>query len=58
MPKLSPGYATVTESTVKIGQGDLLKVTALNCSAKGALNSSFRDAPYTKPPTSKTTTEI
>ena len=34
MLKLSPGYATVTKSTVQICQLDPLKVTALKCSTK------------------------
>ena len=58
MPKLSPGYATVSKSTVKICQGDLPKVTNLERSAKGTMKTSFRNAPYTKPSTSKTTTEM
>ena len=56
MPKLSSGYATVSKSTVKICQGDLPKVTDLKCSAKGAMKRSFRNAPYTNPSASKTTT--
>ena len=58
MSKLSPGYATVGKSTVKICQGDLPKVTDLKGSPKGAMKSSFRDGPYTKPSTSKTSTEM
>ena len=58
MLKLSPGYATVSKSTVKICQGDLPKVTNLERSAKGTMKTSFRNAPYTKPSTSKTTTEM
>ena len=58
MPKLSPGYASVSKSTVKNCQGDLPKVTDLKDSAKGGVKSSFRNGPYTKPSTSKTTTEM
>ena len=58
MPKLSPGYATGGKSIVKICQGDLPNVTDLKRSAKGAMKGSFRNAPFTKPSTSKTTTEI
>ena len=58
MPKLSPGYATVSKSTVKICQGDLPKVTDLKGSPKRAMKSSFRNATYTKPSTSKTSAEI
>ena len=54
MPKLSPGCATVSKSTVKICQGDLPQVTDLSGSPKGAMESSFRIAPYTKPSKSKT----
>ena len=43
---------------VKICQGDLLGVTALKRSTKGAMNSSFCNAPYTKPSTSKATTKM
>ena len=57
VPELSPGYATVSKSTVKNCQ-DLLEVTTLKPSAKGAANSSFRNVPYRKPSTSKTTTEM
>ena len=58
MPKLSPGYATVSKSTVKICQGDLPKVTDLKRSGKGAMKNSFRNPPYTKPSTNKTSTEM
>ena len=58
MPKLSPGYATVSKSTVKICQGDLPKVNDLKGSPKGAMKSSFRNAPYIKPSTSKTSAEM
>ena len=44
IPKLSPGYTTVSKSIVKICQRDLLKVTDLKRSAK----ISFRNAPYAK----------
>ena len=47
MPKLSPVYATASKSTVKICE-DLLEVTTLKGSGKGATNNSFRNAPYTK----------
>ena len=47
-PKLSPVYATASKSTVKICEEDLLEVTALKGSGKGAMNNSFRNAPYTK----------
>ena len=57
MLKLYLGYALLAKSTAKICQGDLLEVAALKRSAKGAMNSSFRNAPYTKTSTSKTTTE-
>ena len=43
---------------LKICQGDLLKATALKRSAKGAMNSSFRNAPCSKPSRRKTTTEM
>ena len=46
------------KTTVKICQGDILRVIALKPSTKGATNSSFRSAPYTKPSKSKTTTEM
>ena len=58
MPKLSPGYATVSKSIVKICQGDLPKVTDLKGSPKGAMNSSFRNTHYIKPSTSKASTEM
>ena len=48
MPKLSPSYATVSKITVTICQGDFPKVTDLKGSPKGAMKSSFRNAPYTK----------
>ena len=41
------------KSTAKISQGDLFRVTALKVSAKSAMYSSFCNAPYTKPSTSK-----
>ena len=58
VPKLIPGYATGSKSTVKICQRDLPKVTDLKRSAKGAMKSSVRNAPYTKPSTSRTTAEM
>ena len=58
LPKLSPGYATVSKSIVKICQGDLPKVTDLKGSPKGAMNSSFRNTHYIKPSTSKASTEM
>ena len=60
MPKLSPGYATVSKSTAKnlSRRSSDLKVAALKRSAKGAMNSSFRNAPYSKPSTRKTTMEM
>ena len=53
MPQLIPG-----EATVNICQGALPKVTDLKRSAKGTMKISFRNAPYTKPSTSKSTTEM
>ena len=53
MPKLSPGYATVSKSIVKICQGDLPKVTDLKGSPKGSMKSSFRNKHYIKPSRSK-----
>ena len=58
MPKLSPGSATVSKKTVKTCQGDLPKVTDLKGFPKVAMKSSFRNAPYTKPSTSKTSKEM
>ena len=58
MLKLSPGYATVSKNTVKICQGDLPKVTDLKRSPNGAMKSSFCNATYAKPSTSKTSTEM
>ena len=55
---LSSGYTTISKSTVNICERGLLEVTALKCSAKGAVNSSFPNAPYTKPSTNKSTTEM
>ena len=46
------------KSFIKISQGDLLGTTALKRSTKEAMNSYFRNAPYTKPSTRKTTTEM
>ena len=48
MPKLSPGYATVGKSTVKICQGGLPKVTDLKSSSKGAMKSSLCNASLNK----------
>ena len=48
----------VIQGTGNIYQGDLLEVTALKRSTKGAMTISFRKSPYTKFSTSKATTEI
>ena len=53
MPQLIPG-----EATVNICQGAFPKVTDLKRSAKGTMKISFRNAPYAKPSTSKSTTEM
>ena len=46
------------KSTAKIFQGDLFRVTALKGSTKSAMYSSFCNAPYTKPSTSKITLKM
>ena len=50
--------ATVSKITVKICQGNLPKVTDLKRSAKGAMKSSFDNAPYTTPSSSRTTPKM
>ena len=46
------------KSTAKICQGNLFRVTVLKGSTKRAIYSSFCNAPYTKPSTSKSTLKM